>query len=60
MSEEAVVHYSGARGDRTFVPVDCSSLVPTLIESELVRLHEGAFTTSPISNRRKRALAILL
>jgi transcriptional regulator with GAF, ATPase, and Fis domain len=27
------VHYSGSRTERTFVPVDCSSLVPTLIES---------------------------
>jgi DNA-binding NtrC family response regulator len=29
------VHFSGPRKDRPFVPVDCSSLVPTLIESEL-------------------------
>jgi two-component system response regulator HydG len=38
------VHYSGARKDRTFVPVDCSSLVPTLIESELFGYVKGAFT----------------
>jgi DNA-binding NtrC family response regulator len=38
------VHYSGARKERTFVPVDCSSLVPTLIESELFGYVKGAFT----------------
>ena len=38
------VHFSGARKDRTFAPVDCSSLVPTLIESELFGYVKGAFT----------------
>src|ERR1700686_3248563 len=38
------VHYSGARKDRTFAPVDCSALVPTLIESELFGYVKGAFT----------------
>src|SRR5580658_7810857 len=38
------VHYSGARRERTFVPVGCSSLVPTLIESELFGYVKGAFT----------------
>ena len=38
------VHFSGARKDRPFVPVDCSSLVPTLIESELFGHVKGAFT----------------
>jgi len=38
------VHFSGPRKDRPFVPVDCSSLVPTLIESELFGLREGCFT----------------
>ena len=38
------IHYSGARKDRAFVPVDCSSLVPTLIESELFGYVKGAFT----------------
>jgi two-component system response regulator HydG len=38
------VHFSGARKDRPFVPVDCSSLVPTLIESELFGYVKGAFT----------------
>src|SRR6202161_3421604 len=38
------VHFSGARRERTFVPVGCSSLVPTLIESELFGYVKGAFT----------------
>src|SRR5277367_2371718 len=38
------VHYSGPRKDRPFAPVDCSSLVPTLIESELFGYVKGAFT----------------
>ncbi len=29
------IHYSGPFQDKPFVPVDCGSLVPTLIESEL-------------------------
>jgi DNA-binding NtrC family response regulator len=29
------IHYSGPRKQKPFVPVDCSALVPTLIESEL-------------------------
>lgn len=38
------VHYSGPRKSRPFAPVDCSSLVPTLIESELFGYVKGAFT----------------
>jgi len=38
------IHYSGVRKDRPFAPVDCSSLVPTLIESELFGYVKGAFT----------------
>ncbi len=38
------VHFSGPRKERTFAPVDCSSLVPTLIESELFGYVKGAFT----------------
>jgi transcriptional regulator with GAF, ATPase, and Fis domain len=32
------------RKNKAFVPVDCSSLVPTLIESELFGYVKGAFT----------------
>ncbi|MFZ0212269.1 MAG: sigma-54 dependent transcriptional regulator [Candidatus Acidiferrales bacterium] len=38
------IHFSGARRQKPFVPVDCSSLVPTLIESELFGYAKGAFT----------------
>jgi DNA-binding NtrC family response regulator len=38
------VHFLGARRNKPFVPVDCSSLVPTLIESELFGYVKGAFT----------------
>jgi DNA-binding NtrC family response regulator len=38
------VHFSGPRKERPFAPVDCSSLVPTLIESELFGYVKGAFT----------------
>src|SRR6266478_1656890 len=38
------IHFSGPRKDRHFAPVDCSSLVPTLIESELFGYVKGAFT----------------
>ncbi|HTU35341.1 MAG TPA: sigma-54 dependent transcriptional regulator [Candidatus Acidoferrum sp.] len=38
------VHFSGPRRARPFVPVDCSALTPTLIESELFGHVRGAFT----------------
>jgi DNA-binding NtrC family response regulator len=38
------LHYSGPSRDKTFIPVDCGSLVPTLIESELFGYVKGAFT----------------
>ena len=38
------IHFSGPRKNKTFAPVDCSSLVPTLIESELFGYVKGAFT----------------
>jgi DNA-binding NtrC family response regulator len=38
------IHFSGSRRNKPFVPVDCSGLVPTLIESELFGYVKGAFT----------------
>jgi len=38
------IHFSGTRQQKPFVPVDCSGLVPTLIESELFGYVKGAFT----------------
>ena len=38
------IHFSSPRRERPFVPVDCSALVPTLIESELFGYVKGAFT----------------
>jgi len=38
------IHFSGPFHDKPFIPVDCGSLVPTLIESELFGYVKGAFT----------------
>jgi DNA-binding NtrC family response regulator len=38
------MHFRGAFSGRAFVAVDCGSLVPTLIESELFGYEKGAFT----------------
>src|SRR5216110_912126 len=38
------IHYAGPFRDKPFLPVDCGSLVPTLIESELFGYVKGAFT----------------
>jgi DNA-binding NtrC family response regulator len=37
-------HFTGPFRDQPFIPVDCGSLVPTLIESELFGYVRGAFT----------------
>ena len=38
------LHFRGTLATRPFVAVDCGSLVPTLIESELFGYEKGAFT----------------
>jgi two-component system response regulator AtoC len=38
------IHFRGSWASRPFVAVDCGSLVPTLIESELFGYEKGAFT----------------
>jgi DNA-binding NtrC family response regulator len=47
------IHTSGPGAAKPFVPVDCGSLVPTLIESELFGHVKGAFTGA---NRSKDGL----
>jgi DNA-binding NtrC family response regulator len=50
------IHYGGPLRDRPFIPVDCGSLVPTLIESELFGHVRGAFTGA--SGTKEGLLAI--
>src|SRR5271163_992216 len=38
------IHANGPNATKPFIPVDCSSLVPTLVESELFGYVKGAFT----------------
>ncbi len=45
------IHFTSPRRHRPFVPVDCSALVSTLIESELFGYVKGAFTGA-LQNRR--------
>ncbi len=45
------IHFAGARQHKPFVPVDCSGLVPTLIESELFGYVKGAFTGAQTSRQ---------
>ncbi len=45
------IHFMGSRKHKPFVPVDCSALVPTLIESELFGYVKGAFTGA-MSNKQ--------
>lgn len=49
------IHMNGPNVHKPFVPVDCSSLVPTLIESELFGYVKGAFTGA---NRSKDGLLV--
>jgi two-component system response regulator HydG len=47
------IHANGPNASKPFIPVDCGSLVPTLIESELFGYVKGAFTGA---NRSKDGL----
>lgn len=45
------IHFTGLRREKAFVPVDCSTLTPTLVESELFGHVKGAFTGADHSKR---------
>ena len=47
------IHVNGPNAQKPFIPVDCGSLVPSLIESELFGYVKGAFTGA---NRSKEGL----
>ncbi|MGA8042513.1 MAG: sigma-54 dependent transcriptional regulator [Terracidiphilus sp.] len=49
------IHAYGPNAKKPFLPVDCSSLVPTLMESELFGYVKGAFTGA---NRSKDGLLV--
>jgi len=51
------IHFSGPFRDKPFIPVDCGSLVPTLIESELFGYVKGAFTGAVQSKEGLLAMA---
>jgi DNA-binding NtrC family response regulator len=51
------IHYSGPFRNKPFIPVDCGSLVPTLIESELFGYVKGAFTGANQSKDGLMAMA---
>jgi two-component system response regulator HydG len=50
------IHFAGSFRNKPFIPVDCGSLVPTLIESELFGHVRGAFTGA--TNPKDGLLAI--
>jgi transcriptional regulator with PAS, ATPase and Fis domain len=45
------VHSAGSRRGRVLVPVDCSALTPTLVETELFGYVKGAFTGADHAKR---------
>jgi two-component system response regulator HydG len=49
------IHAYGPNSNKPFLPVDCGSIVPTLIESELFGYVKGAFTGA---NRSKDGLLV--
>jgi len=49
------IHAYGPNSEKPFLPVDCGSLVPTLVESELFGYVKGAFTGA---NRSKDGLLV--
>lgn len=40
------IHHNSSRGNKPFIPVNCASIPPSLLESELFGYGEGAFTNA--------------
>jgi|SRR5580658_4153108 transcriptional regulator with PAS, ATPase and Fis domain len=51
------IHYSGPFRDKPFIPIDCGSLVPALIDCALFGYVEGAFTGASQSQDGLTAIA---
>jgi len=51
------IHFSGPFRDKPFIPVDCGSRVPTMIESELFGYVKGAFTGAERTKQGLLAIA---
>ena len=47
------IHYTSLRTDKPFIPIDCTTIPPELMESELFGYEKGAFTCA---NERKVGL----
>ncbi len=45
------IHYNSPRKDKNFIPINCSALPETLLESELFGYKKGAFTGALTSKR---------
>jgi DNA-binding NtrC family response regulator len=48
-----MIHRFSRRASQPFVPVDCSSIAPSLLESELFGAMRGAFTGANRDLQRK-------
>jgi two-component system, NtrC family, response regulator AtoC len=51
------VHYNGPHYERPFLAINCSAIVPTLLESELFGHEKGAFTGALFQKRGKFEIA---
>jgi DNA-binding NtrC family response regulator len=51
------IHYSGPFRDKPFIPIDCGSVVPALIECALFGYVKGAFRSTKRSHDRLTAVA---
>jgi DNA-binding NtrC family response regulator len=40
------IHYTSLRADKPFIPIDCTTIPPELMESELFGYEKGAFTSA--------------